>query len=622
MSWYFLVLIVFQGLWYGSDAFANHSRDVKPLLNQEPTEAAWQEWRALLFYHPNLWGGASGLIDSPGFYLSPNGKWDERDELTAFLQALFAGNRSAANYVGCRFPRRVKWAMKHLGILSERLPKIACPNTYTILGLTKVEGISLIFSSYFLESPASFFGHSFIRLQVKKNDQYHNPMLDPVINFSAVHGSVNYLSYVIGGLTGSFQGIFEILPMHYKLQQYANHESRDLWEYPLKLTPDQIDNFILTYFEVRQAWSSYYYLSRNCSLLLTKLLQAASSEVLLSARYRVWATPPDLLKRTITVLGDPQQVIYHPSNRSRYLHQYGMLTEAEREIFHDLWEMENLTPLQQASRESAAHILDTMIDYIDFDSRLTGAEVPKQFSGLRRELLMARSLNTVPPYADPVVPKRENPALMPPEQRFGVGGYRTPHKQAMIFTWRPTLKGILGNPEGSRSDMGLEMFNLGILVEPKSLDLLYVDLIKVENYQAKIPYKNFLNTNMYVRYGHFDRLASLAKGAELEAFFNGTFPLGGLRLAGGIKGTLQTPGNLADTELFIAPALVILHSESSRFRFIHQSAYRFAAHINRRSGFFTDTTAVLEISKNKELALEFVDAGFSSSLTIALWLSL
>ena len=48
----------------------------------------------------------------------------------------------------------------------------------------------------------------------------------------------NPVAYALMGLTGLFEGTFKRLPYYYKVREYNDVESRDLWEYELAFTPE------------------------------------------------------------------------------------------------------------------------------------------------------------------------------------------------------------------------------------------------------------------------------------------------------------------------------------------------------------------------------------------------
>ena len=65
--------------------------------------------------------------------------------------------------------------------------------------------ITLVFSSYYLNSPASAFGHTFFRINKddRRSDQTDLELLDYGIDFSATVDTNNALAYAFKGLSAS-----------------------------------------------------------------------------------------------------------------------------------------------------------------------------------------------------------------------------------------------------------------------------------------------------------------------------------------------------------------------------------------------------------------------------------
>src|SRR5690606_17340795 len=101
----------------------------------------------------------------------------------------------------------------------------------------------------------------------------------------------------------------------------------------LRLTKEQVYDLVLTLQEVQPYFSDYYYFSRNCSLLLGKLIESVAPELDLGAVHAVWSTPIGILKRTVERLGDAQTPMFHPSNRTRFLTLYDGLDDEAKDLF-------------------------------------------------------------------------------------------------------------------------------------------------------------------------------------------------------------------------------------------------------------------------------------------------
>ncbi len=66
------------------------------------------------------------------------------------------------------------------------------------------------------------------------------------------------------GLLGLFRGDFRKVPFHFKVREYNDFESRDLWEYELAFSPAELELFAAHLWELGSTYFAYYYLSENC----------------------------------------------------------------------------------------------------------------------------------------------------------------------------------------------------------------------------------------------------------------------------------------------------------------------------------------------------------------------
>ncbi|HEY5678025.1 MAG TPA: DUF4105 domain-containing protein, partial [Myxococcales bacterium] len=112
--------------------------------------------------------------------------------------------------------------------------------------------MTLVFSSYYLNNPASAFGHTFLRLNKAAAAQSGRrfELVDSGIDYAATADTHNAILYAFKGLTGLFQGHWNNYPYFYKVREYADYESRDLWEYDLDLTPQETARLVAHLWEL------------------------------------------------------------------------------------------------------------------------------------------------------------------------------------------------------------------------------------------------------------------------------------------------------------------------------------------------------------------------------------
>lgn len=166
------------------------------------------QWRALLFYSPRNIFSSNSLVDSPAFFLSPKGHKD-RAELRQNIKFALISEHAALTLESyrCRFPARYEFLKNFLSDLKKQVED--CPHIKEYLTGVAPESITLVFSSFYLNNPASMMGHTFLRFNSGKNGKIiKSPLLDYALNFSASQTSTNPFVYTVLGLSGGFGGKF------------------------------------------------------------------------------------------------------------------------------------------------------------------------------------------------------------------------------------------------------------------------------------------------------------------------------------------------------------------------------------------------------------------------------
>jgi hypothetical protein len=267
------------------------------------------QWLTLLHVRPGIRGRRS-LIDEPRFFLSPQGKIDPQAELEATLAGLLTGDPAhAEESAAARFPARAHFLAEQLGFDLATLPVAGSREFAENVGGFAPRKIWLVFPTGYLSSPASMFGHTLLLIQ-GTND---SPLLSQSLSYAAeIPGQLGGPLQILRGLTGGFRGYFTSLPYHRKVQEYTDLDQRDIWEYQLNLTPEEIVALLRHAWELRGIGSDYWFFDENCSYNLLFLIEAARPGLRLSERAGWWVIPLD----TIRWLADAQLILnatYRPS---------------------------------------------------------------------------------------------------------------------------------------------------------------------------------------------------------------------------------------------------------------------------------------------------------------------
>lgn len=251
-----------------------------------------KKWLKLLHYRPTLFGPRS-VIDDSRFFLSRQGHKDPRAELVATLKGIFSEPEDPNKHPICRFPARFEWLRKRLSIDESRLPQVSCPELNEFLKAVSPEKAYLVFASYFMGSPASMYGHTFLIISPKGS---RSKLLSYVANYAANATDRNGILYAFKGVFGFYRGYFTVMPYYEKIKQYSNMQHRDLWEYELKFSPDEVRFITLHLWELKDIYSYYYFFDENCSYQLLFLLDAVRPEAGLTDRFSLWVVPVDTIR--------------------------------------------------------------------------------------------------------------------------------------------------------------------------------------------------------------------------------------------------------------------------------------------------------------------------------------
>ncbi len=371
-------------------------------------------------------------MDGQSFFVSPAGKRNPKAELEATVQAFFAPPpaEGGAPHAQCRFPARLLWLGRRLGIDPARLPARTCPEWEDFRERLDAKSVTLVFSSYYLNNPSSAFGHTFMRISRADGAPgvVRSDLLDYGIDYAAVVTTSNAVIYAAKGIFGGFEGRFSHYPYYFKVRQYNDYETRDIWEYDLDLTRDQVAMLVAHLWELGQSWFDYYYLTENCSFHMLTVLEAANPDVELVERIPFWVIPADTVKALYAAPGLVKAVRYRPSIWTQFRHRAETLSAEDRALVRGLVE-DGADLSADLAPERRMATLDTALDYIDFregDAILKGRAEP---AARKRKLLAARSAIRMPS-PDLLVP--------PPYDRMPQVGHDS-GRAGLTFGWSDDL---------------------------------------------------------------------------------------------------------------------------------------------------------------------------------------
>lgn len=275
--------------------------------------------------------------DSPGFYLTPIEDFNISHEYLVLLETLKSNpNKPTGHFsypLKCVVPARIEF-LKSIGELQD-LSLDDCKELIAWKNGLQAKSLSVVFSSSYPNNPSSMFGHTLIRLKSERGSE----ILDYSVAFSAWQEATDSgFLLAIKGLFGGYRGLIELTKYYQKVNEYNYYESRDLIDYPLKMTSLEVERFLNHLWEIYQTtYFDYYFADENCSSLLYRIFIVAFKDHALPNEKRKYFLPRELVENLVTAeVIDLDHVSVRGSLKKQFLSRYSLLNEKEKKDFEKL----------------------------------------------------------------------------------------------------------------------------------------------------------------------------------------------------------------------------------------------------------------------------------------------
>ncbi|MCB0345041.1 MAG: DUF4105 domain-containing protein [Bdellovibrionales bacterium] len=436
------------------------------------------KWTALVHYRRTFFGAVRSEIDSPEFFLSPNGHDSPESELRASILELIEKRSPTDSALICRFPARYDWLRKALAIDSPA-PEDLCPALNSKLKSFKEAQLTLIFAESYPTNPASMFGHSFMRFD-STSEARGSDLLAPVISFAAKTDDQKGFFFAFKGLTGLYKGVFFHAPYHVRVRQYNDLDRRNLWEYHLNFSADEIRQLVLHLWELEKSHFDYYFFDENCSYHLLGALDAARPELELRANFFLFAIPTDTVR---VVTESPEllkSVTFRPSEATRLRQAEEQLNEVEVETVRQIVEnpsVKNVEPFSTMSQAEQARVLETAVDFAAWRDK--SAETILELQKARSDINLPRAIV----YTEPKV----RPDQGHYSSRVALEYGNENSTNYLGFVWRPAYHDLYDMPGGYLPASSLTFAETEFRYETAKdeLRLESVNVIELESYSAR-----------------------------------------------------------------------------------------------------------------------------------------
>lgn len=339
-------------------------------------------WLRLGHYEKNIFGQWKSSLRG-GFFLAVDGAQNPQSELQATLKEFFKTGPDAS-HAQCRYLARREWLKKTLLFTPDEI--LSCTEQMAWKKKLDATGVSLIFASADTSSASSIYGHTFMKI-IGRNQEQDRDLLNYGVNYAAMATDKEGMLYAVKGLFGFYKGAYTMLPYHEKLREYVNAEGRDIWEYRLSLTPSQVDQLINHLLELRDSWSPYYFGWDNCSYQLLSLLEVANENLELTSHFQHFVIPLDTVKIVSRTPGLVVQKKIRKSLKKDFTENYIQLNARQRKSMRETIASGALPQVDDLPKTEQAEVLDAAMKYY----ALQGYQDGKKYEQQTYKLLTNRS---------------------------------------------------------------------------------------------------------------------------------------------------------------------------------------------------------------------------------------
>lgn len=427
------------------------------------------QWLKLGHYHPSWMGPPTSKIRG-SFFLSPTGANDPESELlTTIDQLLSEQNKN----LQCRYLGRMHWLKSVLPLAAEDV--LQCTERDEWKKKLGAKEVSLIFASSDINSPASSFGHTFLKFHNPENTQQLE-LLDYGVNYAAVTGTDGGALFALKGLFGFYPGNYSLLPYHQKMREYTNLEGRDLWEYKLKFSESDVSFLMDHLIELDGSYSNYYFTDENCSYQILEALNVLRPNEDLTKSFHDIVIPLD----TVRVLNDLDLLnneTTRPSLQAEWRARYANLGMRQRkELYEAVQNPQEFQWQEEISKKEKAEVLEAAMSYVAIK------EYREQKEYKNEKYLFSAARAKLGPITDPLItPPPESPLKSLRAQGFYLGFGQYSEQNYLSVKYRRNFHDLLSDDTGLSPFIHLEVAGIEFryFTENKNFDLSQLTLLKI-----------------------------------------------------------------------------------------------------------------------------------------------
>ncbi len=442
-------------------AYSQSDSYVEELIHRAESRKLYaaRTWEVLLHYATSYSGSVQSKVDDERFFLSPAGRTDRKSELEATIRSLFIAPDTDGEHAACRFPARYEWLKDQLTIDTSLIPPFTCSERDKSIGAVEAKSAVLIFPVGHINSPASMFGHTLIRIDGSSKSN----LISYAANYSANTTDTNGFIYAWKGLTGMYKGYYSLMPYYLKVKEYNELEHRDMWEYRLNLSEAEVARMVSHIWELQNIHSSYYFIDENCSYSLLFLVEAARPDLHLTEKTGVFVLPVNTVQ-IIMESGIVEDVHYRPSQGTTIRKIMAQLDNDGLELAHSI-ALSSVQPefirTHPISDQKKMKILDVAATFVQY--RFARKEMPKEvYLKLYLAILSERSRLGLAAADVGITGEPPRPETGHGTSKFALGFGARRGEAFTEVNFRPEFHGLLDPDHGFLPGAQIKFFDTGV----------------------------------------------------------------------------------------------------------------------------------------------------------------
>jgi hypothetical protein len=399
-------------------------------------------------------------IDDDAFFMAQDGKYNLASELDETIRHLNEDTNRSDESLFCRFPARRAWLEHELNV---SFGDGECYAYDALVVKMNPQKVTLVFPTAHINSPASMFGHTFLRIDSSMDSK----LMSYAINYAAHTEETNGLTFAYKGLFGGYYGFYSMLPYYEKLKEYRDSESRDVWEYDLNLTHDEVMAMVRHIWELQRINSWYFFFDENCSYHMLWLTEIARPSVRLRDHFTYHVIPP----QTVRAFEDEGLVVtkhFRPSKRTKLLAYEKQLMPESVKIAKALasgeLKSQNTAVFDTQSRyrlEAAAEL----VEYEYIEGKLTKEVYAKRYHDLLSARAMLGQGEILP------IQSKSNPDTAHHAARISVAQGWFDRRSPLLIGWRPAFHDLSEDDTGHLGGAQIEFLDVLAGIDHDKLSL-------------------------------------------------------------------------------------------------------------------------------------------------------